>query len=190
MKVVIVGVGALGSHLVQFLRNEDVTLTLVDFDRVETKNVSSQFHSKATVGKKTVDSIKQSMQFLYGRKVITIGNKLTKDNVSQLLGSADLVVDCLDNGESRRVIQQYVREHDIACLHGALAADGAFGRVCWTEFFIVDDEDSVGTPTCEGGEHLPFIGVVSTYLALAVQRYLREKKKIGFQIHSTGAMRI
>lgn len=32
MKIVIIGAGALGSHLVQALRNEDATLKVVDFD--------------------------------------------------------------------------------------------------------------------------------------------------------------
>ena len=64
--VTIVGVGALGSHLVQFLRSEDVTINVIDFDRVEQKNTQSQFHSKPSVGKMKASALKQSMQFLYG----------------------------------------------------------------------------------------------------------------------------
>jgi malate/lactate dehydrogenase len=32
MKITIIGAGALGSHLVQALRNEQVTLKIIDFD--------------------------------------------------------------------------------------------------------------------------------------------------------------
>lgn len=190
MNVVIVGVGALGSHLVQFLRNEDVTLTIVDFDRVEAHNVASQFHSKASVGKKKVMALFQSMNFLYGRYLYVNNHKLTKDNVTQLLGDADLVIDCLDNGEGRRLIQEFVRANSIACLHGALAADGAFGRVVFDEDFIIDDEAGIGGVTCEDGAFLPFIGVTAAHLALAAQRYLREGKKLGFSISPAGVQRI
>lgn len=190
MNVVIVGVGALGSHLVQFLRNEDAVITIVDFDRVESHNVASQFHSKASVGKKKVQSLFQSMNFLYGRYLHVNHHKLTNDNVEQMLGSADFVIDCLDNGESRRVIQNYVRDNDIPCLHGALAADGAFGRVVFDEDFTIDDEDGAGAATCEDGDFLPFIALTSAYLACAAQRYIREGRKIGWAISPAGVQRI
>jgi tRNA A37 threonylcarbamoyladenosine dehydratase len=82
--VTVVGVGALGSHLVQFLRSEDVKIKVIDFDRVEQKNVQSQFHGKPNVGKLKVASLKQSMQFLYGTQIDTISHKLVSDNVDPL----------------------------------------------------------------------------------------------------------
>ena len=137
-RITIIGVGALGSHLIQALRNEDATLKVIDFDRVESKNVASQFHFKNSVGRKKVEAIKQAMQFCYGRNVNIIGNKLTQDNAKQLLGDADLLVDCLDNGEARRIVQGFARANGIPCLHGALAADGSFGRVIWTGDFVAN----------------------------------------------------
>ncbi len=76
-KVTIVGVGALGSHLLQFTRNLDATFKVIDFDKVEQKNVMSQFHSKPNVGKGKVSSLAQTMQFLFGKKLDTIPHKLT-----------------------------------------------------------------------------------------------------------------
>lgn len=186
--VVIVGVGALGSHLVQFLRNEDAKIRVIDFDRVEQKNVQSQFHAKTNTGKKKVEALAQTMKFLYGRDILKVSNKLTKDNVDQLLNDADLIVDCLDNGEARRLVQGFARARGRACVHGALAADGAFGRVVWDENFAIDDEDVEGAETCAGGEFLPFIAIVSAYLARAVQRFLREGKQTGFSISNSGAV--
>jgi molybdopterin/thiamine biosynthesis adenylyltransferase len=188
-KVVILGVGALGSHLVQALRNERIRLVAVDFDRVEMKNVQSQFHFKNAVGKKKTDALKQAMQFCYGRKIEVVGNKLTADNVVQLLGGSDLIVDCLDNGEARRVVQGFARENAVACLHGALAADGEFGRVIWDEDFVIDEAVS-GAATCEDGEFLPFIQLVSTYLACAVQRFVRSRRKVGFSVSPAGVEKI
>lgn len=182
MKITIVGAGALGSHLVQALRNEKVILTLVDFDRVEMKNVASQFHLRAGVGKKKTEALRGAMQFCFGRKVDVVGHKLTADNTTQLLGGAELLVDCLDNGEARRLVQGFARANGVPCLHGALAADGGYGRIIWEEDFVVDDEDVAGAATCEEGEFLPFIQVVSAFLALAVQQFVQTRRKVGYSI--------
>lgn len=184
MKITIVGIGALGSHLVQALRNEKATLRVIDDDRVEIKNVASQFHFKGGVGKKKVDALKQAMDFSYGLKLEVIGNRLVDDNAIQLLGGSDLIVDCVDNGATRRLIQEFARATKIPCVHGALAADGSFGRVIWTEQFVVDDEGGTGVATCEDGAFLPFIMLVSSYLALAVQRWI-SGRKIGFSVAPT-----
>jgi len=186
--IVIVGVGALGSHVVQFARNFGARLRLIDFDRVERKNVLSQFHGQKTVGKNKVQSVQQVMNFLFGQKVEGVPHKLTADNVEQLLGGADLILDCLDNGEARRLIKGYVAETGTPCLHGALAADGAFGLVLWDEHFQVDDEPGGGAATCEDGEHLPFIAITSAFMARAVQEFLSDGSMNGYQVHPGGVI--
>ncbi len=190
MIVTVVGVGALGSHLVQFLRNEDIALNVIDFDRVEQRNVASQFHTKNNVGKKKTDSLKMAMQFFYGRKITAVSNKLTRDNQKQLLGSAGLIIDCLDNGDGRRVIQDYVRAEGTPCVHGALAANGEYGQVIWDENFVIDNEPGEGVATCEDGEHLPFIGMTAIMLVRAAQAFLRSGSKLGFSICPTGVIRL
>jgi len=164
-------------------------MTVIDFDRVEMKNVYSQFHPKQSVGKKKVEGLYQTMKFLYGIDISKIGNKLTADNVEQILSDADLLIDCLDNGETRRLVQDFAKAHDVPCIHGALAADGGFGRVIWTEHFIID-EASAGTATCENGEFLPFIAITSAYIAYASQLFLRDGRKAGFSISPRGVERI
>ena len=180
--IVVVGVGALGSHLVPLLRNLKAQVKVIDFDRVEQKNTMSQFHAKSHVGKPKTLGLQQSMKLLWGVRLETVPHKLVADNAEQLLGGADLVVDCLDNGDGRRVIQGFVRDSEIPCLHGALAADGAFGRVCWDHKFVIDDEDGEGAATCEDGEHLAFIAVASSLLARSVQDFIEGGKKVGYEI--------
>lgn len=182
-RVVIVGVGALGSHLVQFLRSVPADLFLVDFDRVEQKNTLSQFHARNSVGKNKVQSLQQAMKFLWNTKVEGTPHKLTADNVEQVLSGADLLIDCLDNAEARGLVQAYARKHSVACLHGALSADGQLGRVVWDESFTIDSEGDSGAATCEDGEHLPFIGMAATYLARSAQEYLKSGRKLGWQVY-------
>ena len=201
--IVVVGVGALGSHVVMLLRNTDAVLKVIDFDRVEQRNVASQFHGKPNVGKGKCGSIQQTMNFLFGKRIEIVPHKLTSENDEQLLSSADLVLDCLDNGAARRIIQKYVREpfgsvnavtnmkgvSSLPCLHGALDAEGSFGRVVWDENFKIDDETTTGAATCEDGAHLPFIAVTASYIAYAAQQFLKSGRKIGFEITPGGAIR-
>lgn len=185
-RVVIVGVGALGSHLALLIRNLPVQIKVIDMDKIERKNVMSQFHTNMSVGKNKAEALKQSMQGLFGVKIESIPHRLVGDNAEQLLGGASLVVDCLDNGASRRVVQGLVRARGIPCLHGALAPNGAFGRVVWEPQFEIDDEDGPGAATCEDGEHLPFIALVSSLLATSVRRFIRDGKRVGFHVHPSG----
>lgn len=195
-KIVIVGVGALGSHVALFLRNLDFQragqgdtfkLVLIDYDRIEQKNTLSQFHARSHVGKNKAQSFVQSLNFLFGIKVEGIPHKLTKDNARELLGGATLVLDCLDNGASRRLVQTFTRELQVPCVHGALSADGVMGRVVWDDKFNIDDESAEGAATCEDGAHLPFIALVSAQLARSAQEFLQTGRQLSHQIVSRGS---
>ncbi len=189
-QITVVGVGALGSHVVQLVRNLDAAIIVVDFDRIEQKNLLSQFHAKAHVGKLKTEAITQTMNFLWGVPLAAKPTKLTNENVGVLLKNSSLVIDCLDNGVSRRLVQEHVRRFKFPCLHGALAANGGFGRVIWDEDFVVDDETGQGGATCEDGAHLPFIAIVSSYISWAAQEFMNNSKKVGFSISPAGAIRI
>lgn len=191
--VTVVGIGALGSHLVPLLRNEKVNLRLIDFDRVEAKNVQSQFHGKPSISKMKVEGLKSTMNFLFGLPFIQMQSfnaKLIESNVIQLLGGSDLIVDCLDNGATRRLVQNFARGGSVPCLHGALAADGAFGRIVWDERFVIDDENVTGEPTCEGGAHLPFIAIVAALLARSAQEFLVSGERLSFNASPRGGVQI
>jgi hypothetical protein len=208
--ITIVGVGALGSHVAMLLRNADAQLRVIDFDRVEQKNTQSQFHGRPHNGKLKVDSLKATMNLLWGSKLQTLSAKLVENNVDELLKGSDLVIDCLDNGAARRLVQGYVRRSPYAiplkfvdgkavesqgvfmlpCLHGALSAQGDFGRVVWDEKFVIDDEGAQGQATCEDGAFLPFIAIVSAYIARSAQVFLAEGEKVGFIVKPDGALRV
>ena len=142
--ITIIGAGALGSHLALLLRNADAALRVLDFDRIEAHNLQSQFHGRGHLGKLKVEALKQTLQFMFGVKLTAIPHRLTADNADAILGGSDLLVDCLDNAPSRKLVQAYAEQAGVPCLHGALAPDGSFGRVIWTEQFIIDSEVGIG----------------------------------------------
>ncbi|HEX8698148.1 MAG TPA: ThiF family adenylyltransferase [Myxococcaceae bacterium] len=172
-RIVFCGVGALGSTAALFCRNLDATLVFVDFDRVDSKNVLAQAYVKQSIGKNKAEALKLQFQNFFGVKPESFGVRLTADNAEALCGTADLLVDCFDNKASRELLSAFARKAGKPLVHAAVSADGTFGIVRWDERFAPDAEDQAGQATCEGGEHLPLIGLLSTTLARAIQDFLK-----------------
>jgi molybdopterin-synthase adenylyltransferase len=170
-RIVFFGVGALGSGAVVLCRNLDAKLALVDFDRVESKNCLAQAYVKASIGKHKAEALKLQLSSFWGVRVDAFGVRVTESNVATLSADATLLVDAFDNAASRRVLSTHARTAGIPLVHAAVSGDGTFGIVRWDERFVADEEGTAGAATCEGGEHLPLIGLVSAALARAVQAF-------------------
>ena len=177
MRIVILGVGALGSTTAVLCRALDATLAFVDFDKVESKNLLAQAFVKQSLGKNKAEALKAQLLNFHGVKAEAFGVRLTKENVEQLVKGAGLTVDCFDNAESRRVISEYARSANLPLVHAAISGDGSFGLVRWDERFTPDAEDHAGQATCEGGEHLPMIGLLSATLARTIQDFVTKQER-------------
>ena len=171
MRIVFCGVGALGSAAAVLCRNLEGTLCFVDFDRVESKNLLAQAYVKQSIGKNKAEALKLQLQNFHGVKAEAFGVRLTQDNVEALCGAGGLLVDCFDNQASRVVLSSFARGAGKPLVHAALAGDGTFGLVRWDERFAPDAEDAEGQATCEGGAHLPLIGLLAATLARTIQDF-------------------
>src|SRR4051812_32053336 len=172
-KIVFCGVGALGSTAVHACRSLAAELRLIDFDRVESRNLAAQWFVKQSVGKNKAEAIRLQLANFYGAKAEAFGVRLVAGNAAQLLAGATLAVDGFDNANSRLVLAEAARSAGVALVHAAIAGDGSFGLVRWDDRFVADREASAGQATCEGGEHLPMIGVIGATLARAIQDFVR-----------------
>lgn len=188
--IIIVGAGALGSHVVLLGRNWKYPLRVIDFDRVEQRNVQSQFHTAMTLRQAKTASLQRSMQGLFGVTIQVHPRELIPDNVEVLLGEAALVLDCTDNLKARQTIQTFVKAKGIPCLHGALSAVGDFGQVIWTEDFTPDSEAGTTGHTCENGDQLPFFALAAAQMVLAAQDFLASGKKYSYQFTAHNVLRI
>jgi hypothetical protein len=188
-RIVICGIGALGSTAVQYLRNVAAELRLVDFDRVESKNLSAQWFVKQSLGKNKAEAARLQLANFYGAKAEAMGVRLGPHNAAQLLAGCTLAVDCFDNADSRIALSEAARAAAVPLVHAALAADGTFGLVRWDERFVADREDTEGQATCEGGEHLPMIGLVGATLARTIQDFLTSAERRDFLISMSSVMR-
>lgn len=190
MKIIIVGAGALGSHVMLALRNVRAHYMLIDHDRVLAKNIQSQFHTKMGLGKTKVNALRSAFKGLFGVGLEIIPHKLTEENVEVLLQFADLVIDCTDNIEARTTIQEQCRSAETECLHCCLSGDGDFARLVWTEHFDPDAEPELGQETCEDGRGLPFYIQASALAAQVVQLYLDKDIKQCWQVTPFSVVRL
>jgi molybdopterin-synthase adenylyltransferase len=171
------GVGALGSTAAVLSRNLAGTLRFVDFDRVESKNLLAQAYVKQSVGKNKAEALKLQFQNFKGIKTEAFGVRLVENNVDTVLGTADLLIDCFDNLASRNLLSSFARRTGKPLVHAALSGDGRFGLVRWDERFAADAEDSAGQATCDGGDHLPLIGLLAATLARTIQDFIENETR-------------
>ena len=129
------------------------------------KNLAAQWFVKQSLGKNKAEAARLQLANFYGAKAEAMGVRLAPHNAAQLLAGCALAVDCFDNADSRIALSEAARAANVPLVHAALAADGTFGMVRWDERFTADREDAEGQATCEGGEHLPMIGLVGATLA-------------------------
>lgn len=111
-KVVIVGVGALGSRTVKLFSEEDIIITVIDRDLLMPENLKNQLYKKEDIGLPKAHAIKKHYP-----EINVLAVELTNSNIELL--QADLVIDCVDNLATRRIINNYCIKNSIPWLHGA-----------------------------------------------------------------------
>jgi molybdopterin/thiamine biosynthesis adenylyltransferase len=171
MRIVFCGVGAIGSQAAMLCRNLAAELAFVDFDRVESRNLLAQAYVKASVGKNKAEALRLQLLNLHGIRSEAFGVRLDPSNAAELCRGAGLLVDSFDNAASRIVLGDHARSAGLALVHAGVSGDGTFGLVRWDERFTPDAEDQPGQATCEGGDHLPLLGLVAATLARVVQDF-------------------
>ncbi len=138
MEIVAVGAGALGSWTLDIMTKRLVALGLkpdvriIDFDVVDDRNFANQFFTKAHKGKYKCDVMADRLS-QYGVKATAVPEKLTEDNIEQLIVPAKtrIVIDMVDNVEARTLLWMYSVSYNKACLHAGVAKEG-HGKAIWT----------------------------------------------------------
>jgi molybdopterin-synthase adenylyltransferase len=122
--VFVAGTGGLGSPVLYYLAASGIgTLVICDYDIIDITNLNRQIlHTYGKIGHPKVDSAGSSLSELNPFiNVIRIKTRLTKKNASSLIGNPDLIIDCLDNFETRHVLNGVSVEKKIPMIHGGIA---------------------------------------------------------------------
>ncbi len=122
--VFVVGAGGLGSPVSTYLAVAGVgKIILADFDSVELSNLNRQFlHHERDVGREKTRSAEKKLLSLNPEiKVETIREKITADNAGSIVPPCDIIIDALDNFDTRHVLNRLAVERNIPLVHGAVS---------------------------------------------------------------------
>jgi molybdopterin/thiamine biosynthesis adenylyltransferase len=174
--ITICGVGALGSQLTDHLtRIGFCNLRVIDKDRVEETNISTQVWSMRDCGAMKTAALKTKVFQNTECELDTVDKELTATNVKQITKGSVLVVDCFDNSKARKIIQDHCRASKILLCHGGLFAD--YGECIWDEFYKVPN-DPAGGDVCDYPLARNLITITTAIMAEEIlDHFLAEKPR-------------
>ena len=113
-KIIIVGCGGVGSVLCELLvRGGFLNLVLIDNDLIDETNLARQNFEENDVGKPKSKTLSVRLKKIDSKfKGEVILNILTQKNIEKFCLDCDLIVDCTDNFETRRLINTYCEENN------------------------------------------------------------------------------
>jgi adenylyltransferase/sulfurtransferase len=106
-KVLCVGAGGLGSPALMYLAAAGVgTLGIIDFDTVDESNLQRQIiHGQSDIGRSKAESAANSIREINPYVQVVIHNTaLDRENVFEIFGQYDLIVDGTDNFATRYMV--------------------------------------------------------------------------------------
>lgn len=121
--VMVAGVGGLGSPVSTYLACAGIGhITIVDYDSVELSNLNRQIlHWDENIGEKKVFSAAGKLKRLNSEVEITpICDRITEASVKDIVRGVDAVVDCMDNLETRFILNSACVSGEIPFIHGAV----------------------------------------------------------------------
>lgn len=148
IRIAVAGCGALGSNLLDTLGRQGFrNLVAVDDDRVEESNLGIQCFRRKDVGRKKADMMQKQIHENLGFEIGTVLKRIDGDNVAKVFRDVDLIVDCFDNSQSRRVLTDYGLNNNVHVLHIGLYE--GYGEVVWNDVYRVPNDAPPADDNCE-----------------------------------------
>ena len=129
-KVCVVGCGGLGGYIIEMLGRLGIGyITAIDGDIFDTTNLNRQLLANdKTLGENKALGAKKRMELVNSLiKIEPIQERLTLENAENLLKGHDVVVDAVDNIDTRFILQDICEKLEIPLVYGAIA--GWYGQV-------------------------------------------------------------
>ena len=165
-RVLVIGAGGLGSHVIPALAAAGVgTIGIVDDDVVEPSNLPRQtIHRAEDVGRSKVESAAERVAALSPDTNVTrIAERIDVVNALELIEAYDLVVDGSDTFETRYLVNDAAVLVERPVVWGSVSQYGGQVGLSWAErgpqyrdLFPVEPDDETAM-TCEIGGVLPTV---------------------------------
>jgi len=121
VKVAIIGIGALGTVAAELLLRTGVTnLALIDNDTIEESNLQRQllFQESDIKTNKAKTAKQHLLKVNKNAKIKVIATRLTIKNIN-LLKNYNLILDCTDNLETRFLINDFCKQHNLPWIYAS-----------------------------------------------------------------------
>ena len=177
------GTGALGANCAENLARMGFTaLRLIDRDRIEAHNLSTQPWSRQDIGAPKAKTLAQALYRAVGCRAEAQVSELSAGNATKLLAASAVVVDAFDNMPSRRAVASAAAALGIPCLHIALGVEGNYGCGLWDAAYTLADPPSAGLDGCDYPLTRPLAQLVAAAAAEVLARHLLNGERKGFEI--------
>ena len=122
-KVAVIGAGGLGCFVLNELALAGVGyIRIIEDDNVSLTNLNRQFIYKESDISNS--KVKVAVNYLRERNGLVeldgVEERLTEANATELLKNIDIVVDCVDNVETRMIVNDYCVDNDIPLVEAAV----------------------------------------------------------------------
>jgi len=179
--ITICGAGTLGGNLAETLARMGFTrLKLIDKDRVETRNLSTQPYSRAEVGAPKARALANTLYRAVQAKIEPAVIELTSANSGDLLAGSALVMDAFDNRAARGAVSETARALHLPCLHLGFSPDGLYGSGLWEPRYEVP-RDAPGDP-CDYPLTRPLALVLVALAARSICDYFSTGQSTDFEL--------
>lgn len=198
-KVLLIGVGGVGEYVATSLVTNGVEhLTIVDFDKVEISNLNRQILlEEKDQGKIKVEVVQKALKNRNeDAEILCINQRVDSNNIASIIASFDLVIDAVDNWESKLVISKECYQQHKPLLH--IGVDGDKGQWClFVKKSLLDIVDDKVVSSKKDGVIGPSVGAIASLASVDVIRYLcKDQVEIDtlfyydFLSHHLGKMKI
>lgn len=173
LKILVVGLGGLGGIVSEGLARIGLyNIGICDFDLVDETNLNRQLLSyEDNIGQPKLEQCINNLLRINKDINITSYDKLSTTNEKLLndLTKYDIVIDCLDNYESRALLHNICIENDMKIVYGAIAGDyGYLGISSKDNMLIFDNKAGIETELGNPFYTPAIIGSMQIKLALDV----------------------
>ena len=185
-KIMIAGLGAIGSNLATNLiadcKNHEYSL--VDHGKVEPRNLqaSTQNYLREQIDLPKARALRLNIYNLLNVEVKAIehhiGKTWTDSGREKALSKCvdyDLIIDCLDNYEGRKILYDYSKKFKTECLHIGFSPQFTF-EIAWNEDYEIPDA-AKGLDICALEGASSFVKYVASLASSVIQDFLRSGKK-------------
>lgn len=183
-KVVVIGAGGIGSYVLTQLVEAGVgNLRIVDYDIVSESNLNRQFlYHENDIGKLKINIAKERLTQINSTiNIEAVMKRVDRDNINDIIADYEIVVDCVDNIETRMLVNDACLENNLILVEAGVK--GFYG-------FVTSIKKDVACLSCIGYQNtseetnIPAIsssvGLVASFQALEVIKIIIGSKDVLF----------